>query len=99
MEGEASLVEWERLCLLSRRVERRSAPQCRNTPYIKVKTYHLTKEKIKYIIFSPKATTRDTGFDRVFQRAVHFGESIVLQSPILPPFSFPKVTIRDVFLR
>ncbi len=39
--------------------------------------------------------TRDTKPDGVFQRAIHFAESIVLQSLVLPPFSFPEVTIRD----
>ena len=55
----------------------------------------LTNPEKHIIIISLKATTRDKGFDRVFQRAVHFGESIVLQSPILPPFSFFGVTTED----
>ena len=55
----------------------------------------MTNHKKHIIIISPKATTRDTKLDGVFQRAVHSGESIVLRNLVLPPFSFFEVTIKD----
>ena len=55
----------------------------------------MTNPEKHIIIFSPKAVTRDTKPDGVFQRAIHFGESIVLRNLVLPPFSFFGATTED----
>ena len=55
----------------------------------------MTNPEKHIIIFTLKATTRDTKLDGVFQRAIHFGVSIVLRNLVLPPFSFFEVTIKD----